>query len=267
MNPLQPLLLASLLGFSVESAAAEQRELLQVRTSRGVTLPCLLLFHAPAPKAVSVLFPGGVGFVGLERKPIDRVLDPRGNFLVREAPLLATEDLAVVLIDCPSDAAHGMDDDFRMGERHAADIRSLILLLRERFREARVVLVGTSRGTVSAAYVAERLGTEINGLVLSSPVFHANPQHPGLSRFRFGALKPPLLLVHHAEDGCPVCSYSMARRLAGQGAALITVHSGAEPESGPCDPLSNHGFFGRETEVTQAMRDWILGRPYARDLR
>ena len=37
-------------------------------------------------------------------------------------------------------------------------------------------------------------------------------------------------------------------------------------ESGPCDPLANHGYFGREATVVQAIRNWILGLPYEREI-
>lgn len=241
------------------------RELLQIPSAKGATLPSLLLSASGSPRAVAILFPGGAGYVGLGSRPFDAVLGPRGNFLVRSAPLLVAPDLAVAIVDCPSDIRTGMDDDFRMGDRHAADIRALQSALRARFKDVKVFLVGTSRGTVSAAYAAAALGTGVDGLVLTSTVFASNRQHLGLSRFRFESLKAPLLLVHHAEDGCTVCPYSAAERLAPR-AALITVRGGSEPESGPCDPLSNHGFFGREAEVARAIRAWMLGQPFAKDI-
>ena len=126
-------------------------------------------------------------------------------------------------------------------------------------------LVGTSRGTVSAAYVAQELGSAVDGVVLSSSVFRASGNNLGLSLFRFERLKTPLLLVHHAEDGCPSCPYGQARKLADK-VPLITVRGSIEPESGPCDPLANHGFFGREAAVVQAIRNWILGLPFEREI-
>lgn len=272
MRPLQPALLAVPLlcqAFARASdapAPAVHRELLRLPSLKEATLPCLLLSASPTPRAVAILFPGGPGVVGLGRRPVDAILGPRGNFLVRSASLLVSPELAVAIVDCPSDAATGMNDEFRMSGRHAADIRSLGTALRARFPGVKVFLAGTSRGTVSAAYVAEALGAEVDGVVLTSSVFHSNTQHPGLARFRFEDLRAPLLLVHHAEDGCPVCPYSTALKLAGRGAALVTVRGGAAPESGPCDPLSNHGYFGREAEVARAIRAWMLGGPFERDI-
>ena len=96
-------------------------------------------------------------------------------------------------------------------------------------------------------------------------MFSASKRNPGLSGFHFEKLKRPVLFVHHAQDGCPACPYGSAARL-GAKAALITVHGSIEPESGPCEPLSNHGFFGREAPVAEAIRAWILGQPFERDL-
>jgi pimeloyl-ACP methyl ester carboxylesterase len=242
-----------------------QRELLQVATRKGVTQPCLWMAESPTPKAIAILFPGGNGAIGLGRKPLEAVLRPQGNFLIRSADQLLTSDLAVLIIDCPSDWNTGMEDAFRASDDHASDVKAVIASLRHRFKDVKVFLVGTSRGTVSAAYAAEALGADIDGLVLTSSAFNANKKNIGLSLFHFERLKVPLLLVHHAEDGCPVCPYSQAVRLAGK-AALITVRGSIEPESGPCDPLSNHGYFGREAQVMKAIRGWILGQPFDRDI-
>jgi hypothetical protein len=105
----------------------------------------------------------------------------------------------------------------------------------------------------------------VDGVALTSAVFRANRRQSGLSLFPFDRLTVPTLLVHHAEDGCSVCPYGEAVKLKDR-ARLVTVHGGAEPESGPCDPLSRHGYFGRETEVVAALRAWILGRPVPEDI-
>jgi len=255
-----------LLAASLGAAPREiQRELLKIPTRPGVIQPALLLTEGPNPKAVALLFPGGSGKQGLLRRSIEVVLGPRGNFLVRSSEQLLTPDLAVLILDCPSDQADGMNDAFRISDEHAADVRAVLTTLRARFKGVKLHLVGTSRGTVSAAYAAQELGPAVDGVVLSSSVFRASGNNLGLSLFRFERLKAPLLLVHHAEDGCPSCPYGQALKLAGK-VPLITVRGSIEPESGPCDPLANHGFFGREAAVIQAIRGWILGLPYERDI-
>jgi hypothetical protein len=38
-------------------------------------------------------------------------------------------------------------------------------------------------------------------------------------------------------------------------------------QSGPCDPQSPHGYFGRDAPVVQAMKNWMLGRAFVRDIK
>jgi pimeloyl-ACP methyl ester carboxylesterase len=262
---LSALLLAHLGAQAPPGPRAIQRELLRIPTRPKVIQPCLLLTESAAPKAVALMFPGGAGTQRLLERSPEAVLGSRGNFLVRSAEQFLSPDLAVAILDCPSDRATGMEDEFRASADHAADVRALIASLRARFKGVRIFLVGTSRGTVSAAYAAQALGPEVAGVVLTSSVFNANKRYIGLSLFRFEQLKAPLLFVHHAEDGCPVCPYGQALKLASR-AALITVRGSIEPESGPCDPLSNHGYFGREAQVSAAIRNWILGQPFEKDI-
>ena len=259
-----PILIAASLG-AAPGPRAIQRELLKVSTRPGIIQPVLLLTEGATPKAVAIMFPGGSGRQSLLRRPVEVVLGPRGNFLVRSAEQFLTPDLAVLILDCPSDNAEGMNDAFRISDEHAADVRAVLAMLRARFTGVKVHLVGTSRGTVSAAYAAQELGSAVDGVVLSSSVFRASGSNLGLSLFKFERLKTPLLLVHHAEDGCPSCPFGQALKLADK-VPLITVRGSIEPESGPCDPLANHGFFGREAAVVQAIRGWILGLPFEREI-
>lgn len=261
------LLLLSPLGAQTPApvSRAIQRDLLRVATRPGIFQPCLLLTESVCPKAVAVMFPGGAGAVRLDKRSLETVLGPRGNFLIRSAEQFLGPELAVAILDCPSDRPTGMDDEFRTSDAHAADVRALLDALRSRFPKVRLFLVGTSRGTVSAGYVALALGPKVDGVVLTSSVFRSTLSQVGLSLFPFEKLTSPLLLVHHAEDGCPQCPYGRAVAVTSK-AALITVRGSIEPESGPCDPLSNHGYFGREAQVSRAIRAWILGQPFEREI-
>ena len=60
--------------------------------------------------------------------------------------------------------------------------------------------------------------------------------------------------------------YREAQRL-GSRYPLITVHGGKPAESGPCEPLSNHGYFGKEAETVDAIAAWMLEKPYAKDIQ
>src|SRR5215467_8983312 len=83
---------------------------------------------------------------------------------------------------------------------------------------------------------------------------------PGLSRFDFGTIKVPVLIVHHREDACPVSPYGDAASLARM-FPLISVTGGQPPTSDACEPMSPHGYLGRETETVDAIVNWMLKRP------
>jgi len=142
--------------------------------------------------------------------------------------------------------------------------------LKARVPGAPVFLVGTSRGTVSAAAVGARLGDAVAGVVLTSSMFRpAGPRStepgPGLSRFDFKSLKVPALIVHHREDTCGSTPYVEAHLLAKR-FPLISVKGGLPPQSSPCEALSAHGYLGKEPETIEAIVGWMLGKPYRKEI-
>jgi hypothetical protein len=88
---------------------------------------------------------------------------------------------------------------------------------------------------------------------------------PNLRGFDYGAIRTPLLFVHHREDSCEHTPYSAAARLASR-YPLISVTGGKPPESGPCEPFAAHGYFGRESETAAAIASWMLHRPFPKDI-
>jgi hypothetical protein len=230
--------------------------------TRGSVTQSYLLAAPEAGKAhaVAILFPGGPGKVDLEREAARNVLD-RGNFLVRTRRLLAASGVAAVVMDAPSDQPNGMEDDFRLGEAHAGDIGKVVADLRTRFPGLPVFLVGTSRGTISAASAGNRLGKAVDGVVLTATLFLAAGRRPGLSGFDFATIPSPLLFVHHVNDGCTYTPYASAKRLADR-YPLVSVAGGAPPQSKPCEAMSEHGFLGKESETVGAIAKWLLKQPY-----
>ena len=107
-----------------------------------------------------------------------------------------------------------MSDTFRLGQDHATDIRAVMRDLKRRFPDAKIFLVGTSRGTISAAALGASLGDVVQGVVLSSTITNPDRMGAGLSTFDFGSIKVPVLLVHHRDDGCRTSPYSGVERLA-----------------------------------------------------
>lgn len=263
MNPVRSILLAALFFLAGIGRLAASEEIVRLPSQDGAVLP-YLLSHDPAHevKVAAVLFNGGDGKVGLLTRGIPA---PGANFLVRTRGLFVDNGVATAVIDVPSDVG-GMPDGFRISRRHAEDVASVLNDLSARFPGVRVFLVGTSRGTVSAAYAGAALSPRLAGVVLTSSVFNASRGGgQGLAGFDFRSIHVPLLLVHHVEDGCAVTPYHAAQALS-QAYPLVSVKGGKEPKSGPCDPYSPHGYFGKEAETVRAITDWMLGRPFARDI-
>ena len=155
-----------------------------------------------------------------------------------------------------------MSDAFRTGAEHTEDVGAVIDDLRKRFAEVKVILVGTSRGTLSAAYAARALGKKIDGVVLTSSVFRPTRNSMGLNGFAFRDIAAPILFVHHAEDGCAsCCSHSEAQWIRSS-YPLITVKGGDAGSGNPCEAISHHGYLGQEAEVVAAIRSWVAGKTY-----
>jgi hypothetical protein len=257
----------ALIAFCATACAAEELVTLPVRD--GVTESYLLVHDKSAmPKVVVVSFIGGMGAIDLAKRTRDGVarFGPGANFLIRIRASLAGGDIADAIVDAPSDRLpNGMTDDFRSGDQHAADVRKIVADLHARFPQARIFLIGTSRGTISVAHLAASLADVVQGAILSSTVTVADRFGPGLSGFEFASIKIPLLWLHHRNDGCRLSPYAGAQSAA-HGGAFISVSGGDPPQSGPCDPLSPHGYFGREDAATQAIRNYLLGHDYAREI-
>lgn len=133
------------------------------------------------------------------------------------------------------------------------DIKAVIAWVREQAKVP-VWLVGTSRGTQSAAYIATELtGPEgPDGLVLSSTILTDHKGRP-VPAMPLERLRIPVLVVHHEQDGCRLCSF-------GDVPYLMEKLSGGENLAGPCRALSYHGFNGLNLEVVAQIAAWILAK-------
>jgi hypothetical protein len=238
------------------------QEIVTLPTRTGVTQSYLLVKPAAgAPQAIALLFPGGAGVLGLRRED-DRIEFRPDNFLVRSRDEFVRLGVAAAIVDTPSDHPQGMDDHFRLGNAHGADIAAVVSDLKSRFGDIPLFFIGTSRGTVSAAAAARALGETVAGVVLTSTVFLGGSRvaGPGLSGFDFATIRSPLLFVHHAEDGCRYTPYRSAKAQASR-FPLITIDGGDAARSAPCEALSAHGFLGKEQETVEAIVGWMLKKP------
>jgi Serine aminopeptidase, S33 len=241
-------------------------------TRPSVMQPFFITNPGDQPKAVAILFPGSGGLIRL-RQEQGQIKFGQNNFLVRSRGDFVKRGVVAAILDAPSDhqSGWGMGDGFRLGEAHFEDVSAIVADLGKRLPGLPLFMVGTSRGTISAAALGARFASGLAGVVLTSTMFRAagaksNEPGPGLSRFDFTTIKVPVLFVHHVSDQCGSTPYSDAARLTDK-YPLISVTGGRAPESGPCDPFSAHGYFGKESETVEQIVNWMLKKPFLKEVQ
>jgi hypothetical protein len=253
-------------------AGAQADAVVDVAVRPGVTQRYLALAPQGPPKAAAILFTGGQGVANIPDRP-DPDWARQGNFLVRSRELFRGHGLFVAVIDAPSDRkGPGGLGAYRIAREHAEDIAHVIADVRKRSAGVPVWLIGTSRGTISAANAAARLKPPraADGLVLTSTLTGKAPgrsARPGVAEtvhdFDLAAVRVPVLLVYHRDDACyrtpPGDVPGLQEKFsAAPRTAAIAISGGDPPRSEPCEALAAHGFLGREAEAVEAIADWIL---------
>lgn len=262
MLTIRQLAATSILSLSFVASAQTTEKVVDIPTRPGVTQRMIVLTPTQHQAAV-VLLPGGHG--GIQIFPNGSMKWGDGNFLVRTRQLFAERGLMVAVVDAPSDRqSPPYLGGFRQTPEHAADLKAVIAWLRENTK-APVWLVGTSRGTQSAAYVAIELsGPEgPDGLVLTSTILTENKGRP-VPAMRLGKIRVPVLVVHHEQDGCSLCSFSdvpaLMAKLANAPRSQLLSFKGGQSKGDPCEAFAYHGFNGLEPEVVQQVADWVLAK-------
>jgi hypothetical protein len=258
--------IATLLSIAAFPAAAQ--EIVTIPTRSGVTQSFFVADMGPnKADAIALMYIGGGGNIRL-RMEDGRPKFGEQNFLPRSRREFVRNGILPVVMDAPSDQQGrvGMSDQYRWSKDQTEDARAVLAELKKRFPGLPVFIVSTSRSTLTAASLGRALGDEIAGTVLTSSMAAVGRGgYSSLSGFNFGALKAPVLFAHHREDGCEATPYFLAARLAGN-YPLISVKGGKAPESGPCDPLAPHGYFGKEAETVDAITAWMLKKPFAKEI-
>jgi pimeloyl-ACP methyl ester carboxylesterase len=260
------LLFPFLPGCSVNSELPLQAEIFEepvvtqaiitIPTRPGVQQRVLLVQGEGKSRATLLLFPGGDGAGHFAETRHGLRLS--NNFLVRSSNLMANESFMAAIVDPPSDRASGMSDGFRTSPQHLRDIENVVRFLVDRYPQP-IFLVGTSRSTLSLAYLATALRQpSIRGIIFTS-------SYDQVGSLPLEQIRYPVLLIHHRDDACQATPYATAKRLYERFTSslvkdFVTVLGGAEPASEPCEGLSPHGFFGMEGDVIKVMADWIFGK-------
>jgi hypothetical protein len=127
-----------------------------------------------------------------------------------------------------------------------------------------VALVGTSRGTISAANTASRLERgNADALVLTSTVTQNNKKASGtVYDASLGRIAIPVLIFHNEQDGCKVSPYSgvqgLQRALKSAPRKDIVSISHGDAIGDACHGMSAHGYLGVEGQAVSAIASWIF---------
>lgn len=241
------------------SASALEEQYVQIETRPGVT-QAFMLIEPAKPLASVILFAGGDGRIGITTDGIRR----KNNFLVRSRHLFADQGFMVATVDAASDFQGGEGlTGTRSGKKHAQDITGVIAFLKRK-TQVPVWVIGTSRGTISAANAGARIEQNgPDGIVLTATVTGQSRNRPySVFNVQLKVIRQPVLIVHHKADGCKVSPYSgtsgVAKALKTASTVEVLAFEGGDPpQSGACDALSYHGFLGIESQVVGAIGAWI----------
>ena len=259
MKPVKTLLLGLLFAAGAITSTLSCAQVVDIPTRSGVTQRVQLL-PAPQAKATVLLLAGGHG--GLQMQQDGSVKWGKGNFLVRAAPLFVQQGVNAVIVDAPSDRQTApFLSGFRQTPEHVADLKAVIAWARTN-SPAPVWLIGTSRGTQSAAYIATQLQGKDgpDGLVLTSTIL-TDPKGRPVTAMDLGQIRIPTLVVHHEQDACSHCAYSdipaLMSKLNNAPQKQLLSFKGGENKGDPCEAYAYHGFNGLESEVVQQTVAWV----------
>ena len=245
-----------LLILSIHTYAAE---LISLDTRQGVQQKFILI-KPEKPVASVILFAGGHGMLGLEGQ--SDISWGRNNFLVRTRDLFVGKDFIVAVVDAPSDHQEkpGMFFGFRDSNEHVIDIDHVIQYLKKQ-ADFPVWLVGTSRGTESAATIAIDSKQNPHGLILTSSMSVENDNGTALTEMALDKITSPTLIVAHEADGCrvtpPEGAQEIKEMLTKAKKVEVKMFSGGDETGRPCKAKSYHGFLDIEEKVINYIANFI----------
>jgi len=252
------LIAAGLCALPVLARAVEREEVIPGRpeiTTRALIVTPDGVPPNPAIRAAAILFVGGNGDLSAMKN----------NFLLRIRQTLAQAGILIAVPDAPSDRArrNNLQGNFRASEQHGRDIQGVVQYLKTQ-ADVPVFVIGTSRGSTSAANAAARLGPAlIAGTALTSSVTKEG-ERGQISIYQTAVkdIRVPAFVLWHEQDGCSETPPDRARALAetlkaSPKVTVKTLTGGSPPRSAPCEALSEHGFLGIEDQASAAILAWI----------
>jgi hypothetical protein len=239
--------------------------------SRGQKVRAVLLKPAN-PKGAVILLAGGDG--RLDITPGGEITKLRFNQLVRTRALYERSGYVTLVPDIAPGfkvGASGVAEQYRASRGFAQDIGAMVKYLRGIVPKP-IVVVGTSRGSLSVANAVAKLKGEGNlrpdAAVLTSAFLQVGAHVPGLTVFKIAngnarALDVPTMLVWHDADTCPYTSAATVPPFrawyqgSGRKLAEKSFSGGLPPKSEPCEAFAPHGFYGLDNEVAGAITGFV----------
>ena len=268
-HPMRTLAITGLL-LSLVLPASAREEVVEI-ASRGQHARALLIKPAN-PSGSVILLAGGHGKLDIAAD--GKIGWGRGNQLVRTREDYARAGFITLVPDIAPGlkTPSGVVNYYRVGEKHARDIGAAVKYLRA--LKAPVVVVGTSRGAISAANaVAKTSGAERpDGVVFTAGMLMAvNDKTPSAQMAAGGdpkRLAIPTLVLGHKKDSCkftlPASGAAYKAWVAPAGGMVEAVLLDGPPGSGdPCEAKSAHGFAGIDDQVVATVTGWIKRQAFS----
>jgi predicted esterase len=126
----------------------------------------------------------------------------------------------------------------------------------------KTVIVGMSAGAPAAAEAATA-GAPVAGVVFVSGILMPNPRRPSAQEALPDPRRlPPALVVHNAQDECPLTSPEAARAFVAWtgGRARLRMLNVPGPPAPPCGPMGAHAFVGGEGVAVAAPAEFARSR-------
>lgn len=262
-------LLGALFGVSVAGAftqptcaLAQNDVLIEVdlgRTGRASDAPRVfqraILSKSEQPTDTALMFYRGNPGIAQIRSVDDKSRN-FPSFMRKNQHFFLEANIALVLMDCPTDMWNSCSESYRLSAEHADDTRSIMRVLKDQHGISNMYVMGHSMGASSSRGLARSLGNEIAGSIHSSAMNIAARNGFGASFFRFpyNSLLAPQLHVHNQNDACRSTPYGPVKEYAGSN--LVTVKGGTAMGD-PCGGGHLHSHQGREEVVVKAIISWI----------
>jgi hypothetical protein len=237
----------------------DRGDLVAFPTRSGVTQGIYIESPSQAPKAAVLIYAGGGGVLALDSSGATA---EKGNFVVATARFWVDQGYAAVLVDAPSDMVRlGMTDGFRLSSDTLIDQKAVIDHVKARFPSARIVMISTSRGTVTVGNVLAHHPEWADLYVLTSAE-HSGPRDiRGISNIVVPeAYRDRTLAVANRNDVCYVAGFSSNKTWAEKNKVAFIAeetHEGGGDMKAECGARSPHGYLGGRDKVLQDMEGWI----------